>query len=492
LKCGIHGFLTHTIKKRQHGVNSLSRKAPVEVVQERTLGPDPQSFLKIMAEEKLKDLEWRESSPGVFSRSLDATEKHFIGMRDMYARHGKECSRMSMIVKIDFPGPDFVAVTQQAWKWIRHRHPILASKISTENMRVYRVGDAEEITEWIAETFIVHDGGQTAQDFLGIVGPLPRAAVHVFPASKELVFYVSHHLCDAHSLIRLTEYLLELLESPPGEVIYGDEVKNLPRPIKLAAHIPDASPAQITRTQSGIGNWASSYPSVGLGAKDIYAVPGITRLKRIELSLEESNKVIAAAKAKGFSLTHVIEAAAIVAVKKMDASGEDRQFCSCGLFSLRESCGPEDAEASIPHVTFIPYAVTPASLTDTAQQLKAYYNGWRSDMDDLLAMIEPTLATFAMMQSMPNLPPNEMVSISSFGRFEPRLESVHGAVKLEDIGFIYETPYPGIVSAFWSRGGRIMWQVCYNERHYDEERIKAWLKFGKESLFEGLGVVPDV
>lgn len=437
-------------------------------------------------------LQWKDSTPGVYTRSLDATETHYTDMRNMYARYGKEWGRLSTIMRLHFATPDFVAAIQQAWKWIRYRHPVLASTISADNTRLYRVANPKEVEEWIAETFVVHDEPQTAQDFLPEVQSVERATLHVFPQTRQLLLVVSHHTMDGHSLLCLINYLLELLNSPPGDVTYGDEAKNLPRPLKLAAHIPDANPSQIAKTQSTINNWFGAFPSLGVGAKDLQAIPETTRVQRMELSVDETSRVIAAAKSKGFSPTHVIEAAVILAAKKLNPSDEDRKFCSCGLFSLRAKCDAEDQESCIPYVTFIPQAITPGSFLDTAQHLKDYYNGWKADVDDLLAMIEPMLGTFAMMKAMPDPPPNEMLSVSSFGMFEPRLESVHGKVALRDFSLIYETPDPGVTSFSWTRGGRITWQVCYNERYHEAERIAMWVKLTKESLFQGMELVPDI
>lgn len=102
------------------------------------------------------------------------------------------------------------------------------------------------------------------------------------------------------------------------------------------------------------------------------------------------------------------------------------------------------------------------------------------------------LRTFAEMKAMPDPPPNEMWSVSSLGKFEPRLESVHKDVALTDLMLIYETPDLGVTAFSWTRGGRITWQVRYNERYHEEESITTWVKLAKESLVKGLKVVPDI
>jgi hypothetical protein len=68
-------------------------------------------------------------------------------------------------------------------------------------------------------------------------------------------------------------------------------------------------------------------------------------------------------------------------------------------------------------------------------------------------MIEPMLSSFAVMKAMPDLPPNDMVSIPNLGRLEPRLESVHGKVALGDLMIIYEPLDSGVTSYSWTRRG---------------------------------------
>jgi hypothetical protein len=432
-------------------------------------------------------LYWRESTPGVYTRSLDATESHFVGMRQQYSRHDKEWARVSTVMKIDFLTPDFVGAVLHAWKWIRYRHPILASTVSTSNTRVYMVPTPSDIKDWIMETFIVHSGDQSAQDFLLEVESVERATLHVFPHTQQLIFVVSHHTIDGESLLLVINYLLEILNSPPGDVTYGDEMKNLPRPLRLAAHIPDADESHAEKNQSTLNNWFSAYPSLGVGAKDIHEPPGTTRSQGLELSVEESTKVIAAAKAKGFSPTYVIEAAAIMAAMDVDPLGSGRNFCTCGLFSLRGQCDVADQDACMAYVTFIPRVTTPGTFLETAQQLKDYYNHWKGD-EDLLPMIGPMLSSFAVMKAMPDLPPNDMVSISSLGRLEPRLESVHGKVALGDLMIIYESPDPGVTSCSWTRRGQITWRACYNERYHEEGNIASWVVLTKKHLLQGLEI----
>ena len=435
----------------------------------------------------LDTLRWRESPGGVYTRSLDATESHFLGMRQQYVHHKKEWARLSTVMKIDFLTSDFVGAILHAWEWIRYRHPVLASTVSASNTRVYKIPTQSDIKDWIQETFIVHNGYQNAQDFLSEVESVERATLHVFPQTQQLILVVSHLTIDGDSLLLVINYLLEILNTPPGDVTYGDEIKNLPRPLKIAAHISDPNESHVSKTQSTLNNWFSAYPSIGVGAKDVHESPGVTRSQGLEFSVEESQKVIAAAKLAGLSPTYVIEAAIIMAAMDVDPLSTGRNFCTCGLFNLRDRCDIEDQDACMAYITFIPRVTTPGTFLEIAQQLKDYYKQWKAD-EDLLPMIEPMLSSFAAMKEMPDLPPNDMVSVSSLGRLEPRLESVHGAVTLEDLMIAWENPDPGVTSHSWTRRGRITWRVCYNERYHEEKNIASWVASMRKHLLQGLDI----
>jgi hypothetical protein len=181
-------------------------------------------------------------------------------MRQQYSHHEKEWARVSTVMKIDFLTPDFVGAMLHAWKWIRYRHPVLASTGSTSNTRVYKVPTPSNIKDWIQETFMVHNGEQSAQDFLLEVESVERATLHVSPQTQQLILVVSHHTIDGESLLHVINYLLKILNSPPGDVTYGDEIKNLPRPLKLAAHLPDSDESHAEKNQSTLNNRFSAYP----------------------------------------------------------------------------------------------------------------------------------------------------------------------------------------------------------------------------------------
>ncbi|KAK8856641.1 hypothetical protein PGQ11_012553 [Apiospora arundinis] len=443
--------------------------------------------------------QWREESPSVWARSLDRTELHYVGMRNAYARHGREWGMLSTILKLDtdMSSSQLVDASMSAWKGARRQHPILASTLdSNDTRRLYKVADAEELASWIEETFIVHDGqGDTksaAEAFRRVMKPAPRATLHVFPATQEMLLQTPHHVSDGLSILQLVNSLLDAIADPKQvEAKFGAEAERLSSAPSVIAKYAPATAEDSAVCQSEIGNWIAGFPSSGIGASNVDNAPGDTRAQRMVLSQESTDAVLAAAKRQGLTATHVVEAALIVSSREIEKRimniAEDRNYVSCGLFSLRSRCDASAQGEMVPCVTFFPQVIKPGPFLETARAVRAYYDGWKARGEQMSALIEPTLTAFAAM-SAGSSQPNQMLSVSSFGRFEPRLESRHGPVRLVDFQFVYETPDAGVSASSWTREGRLTVSISYNEAYHKEETIREWVQLAQEKLLTGLGI----
>ena len=233
--------------------------------------------------------------------------------------------------------------------------------------------------------------------------------------------------------------------------------------------------SQEAQAKKSLNDWFAALPWLSIKAVNTDKPPGNTTALRQKLSEHETKAVIAGAKVKGFTPTHVVEAAAILALAELDPESHNTSYGSCGIFSMRQQCEEPWRHAVTPYLHIYPLVIKPASFVDTASQLKTYYEGQRADMQNLLALVQPTYRAFADMASTP-LPPgsNQMISLSSLGRFEPVLQSMHGNVKLEDLWLMYETPNAVVNSFLWTRKNSLSWQVVYNEVYCEEETIAKW------------------
>ena len=437
-------------------------------------------------------LSWTESSPGVWTRELDATEAHFTSMGSTAKAYGREFGLLSVVLKVDFNGADLATSSGVAWLSARYQYPLLASSISNLK-RVYHIGSDEELESWLGETFIVHtteEPYRNADQLRRALRPVKRAQLHVLPHSHELVLHTGHDVLDGHAMLFLVNKLLQELNVPSPDVTFGTEAANLPPPLCIAANISPTTDSEEAQVKKSFDDWFEARPWLSIKAVNTNKPPGDTTAQRQKLSESETKAVIAGAKAKGFTSTHVVEAAAILALAELDPESHNKSYGSCGIFSMRQQCEEPWRHAVTPYLHIWPLVIKPTSFVDTALQLKTYYEGQRADMSNLLALVQPTYRTFTSMSSTP-IPPgsNRMVALSSLGQFEPVLQSTHGNVKLDDLWLMYETPNATVNSFLWTRKNSLSWQVGYNEVYYEEETIAKWMMATQRILFEGLGIL---
>ncbi|MCJ1248062.1 hypothetical protein MMC30_005277 [Trapelia coarctata] len=166
--------------------------------------------------------------------------------------------------------------------------------------------------------------------------------------------------------------LLGLLSSLGPDFIFGGEAKNLAPPLRLAAHIANTTPAQIDSAAMRIKQWIASMPSVGVGATNTNRMPGNSQLQRLQFSKHDTDRVIAAAKRRHWSPTHVFEAAAVPAARMHGGYSSNTNYLSFGIFGLRGRCDQQYRDAISPYATVIPPVITDPSFAGAAQQLKEY------------------------------------------------------------------------------------------------------------------------
>ncbi|CAD6564751.1 MAG: hypothetical protein ASARMPREDX12_004423 [Alectoria sarmentosa] len=436
-------------------------------------------------------LSWTESSPGLWSRGLDATEEHFVSMGAIAKPYGREFGFLSVMMKIDFGGVDPIETARNAWLSIRYHQPLLASSLDGPK-RIYRTASDVELKSWLKETFITYPdrtSDQSAEQLRLNLRPVKRAQLHVLPNSREIILHAGHDVLDGHAMLILVNTLLKELNTPTRNIIFGSEATKLPLPLCLAANVPPPTEKQKNQVKLALEKWFAALPWLSIRAINTDQPPGDTKAQRQELTEAETEAVIAAAKARGFSPTHVVEAAAILAIAKLDLEPSDKSYGSCGIFSMRQQCESRWRESVIPYLAIYPMVIKPTNFQDTCAQLKAYYTDLRADSHNFLSLVEPVFRSFASMASNPPPPgSNRMTSLSSIGRLEPALQSMHGPVKLEDLWLMYETPNAAVNSFLWTRQGVLSWQVVYNAMYYEEETIAKWIAMTRQTLFEGLGI----
>ncbi|KAL8780982.1 MAG: hypothetical protein Q9213_006211 [Squamulea squamosa] len=183
-------------------------------------------------------------------------------------------SQMGREFAIDFGRIDPVPASRDAWKALRIHNPLIASSID-ESKRYYRVASEQEPDSWLEEIFIVHTASESYHH------SAPRRPIELAP------------------------------------------------PLFFAANIPTVTENREVRVRIALNDWFAALPWLLIRASEIKRPPENTPAQRQKLTETETGPVIAAAKAKAFTPTHVVEAAAILVIAELETeSAADKSYGS--------------------------------------------------------------------------------------------------------------------------------------------------------------------
>lgn len=128
----------------------------------------------------------------------------------------------------------------------------------------------------------MHAAAEDADQTRRALKPVQRATLHIFGERQHILLQIPHYLINGQSLLSLANYVLQLFTNPPGlDPEFGDEPQRLAPPPSDAASFPTATAEYQARSRAEIGHWLGSFPSVGIGASNLYNAPGPTAVKRM-------------------------------------------------------------------------------------------------------------------------------------------------------------------------------------------------------------------
>lgn len=428
------------------------------------------------------ELQWKGTSPGHYERDMDDVESFYAFVASGGFSIGKEQWAITAGIKIEFESEDLIAIVRQAWTTLRYKCPSLAT--TTEgNKRVYQVASNIELERWLEETFIVDDITLNAKQLFSKLRPVKQATLYILLKSNEIVLRASHDRIDGIGTILFFDHLLRIMSSPQ-KIEFGDEAKNLSLPLKIAANIQNATQMQVDKIKKYMNKWVSNFPSIGLKIDNVDKLPGAIQVQHITLSKNETTNIIASAKKRGLTPTHVVHAAAIFATKKHGKNGEDTNYLSFGNFNLRTRCHVNKHPVTT-YSTGWPLIVLPSDFINTAYQLKEFYIGFLEDQDSLPMLTPFTAELKSIFSTPPNSPPSEPI-ISSLGIINSRLQETYDLIKVKDFWLAVDMLTPQVEIYVWTWQGKMTFEACYNETYYQNETVEKFLLQIKEILFSEL------
>ena len=497
------------------------------------------------------ELLWREVAPGRYERYIDEAEQFYTSMAKTYeatshiyfaitAFTGISISRSSASEGIDVDARIEKAL-RWAWQKLRHSHPTLAAPVEYDHRtkrckKVYKtLRDAQEVDDWMSETFKLVDNGQTGKGFANTDPPVGRYATLylIVPPNdcsseeqisrRDILFRSHHDLVDGIGTLMLLNSLLhhaaaafEAATELPIE--FGDEYRNLSPPLRIAAGIPQSpsldQKSKLAKVQS-INNSAKLGAEVmSLPFSSDLSLPGNSRRAAIPFSSQESKSILAKTKSLQATVTQVFHAAIALAVRDLQRkSNQPRQgrYFSYSLVNLRHCCIPPYhkprhaasvyhcvsanhlvVDLAVPAEPMTPTGQTAKEFLTTLDQVRNFYHNATIDADylsivpSLFTSVTPEYPTTSSDIPAPNKSPS--VSLSSMGIVDRIVQPQQGPFEVMEpwvMGAEYST---GIGAFLGSWNGVLCLSAGYNEAFHSEVEVLNFLESVKRVVIEGLEV----
>lgn len=331
---------------------------------------------------------WRETSPGVWQRDVDESEKFYYALAKLYEGSGRTFFAMTghLSVSVDIPqGQTREALEQRldaalkhGWLALRYDHPTIASRVSHDPAKgqvtkTYRTcpGDKER-DAWLAETLVPIATGETGEEWANKDPPAPKVPTLFVlkppPTSSrstvsdvarlDLVLRSPHEIVDGigtlHMFNNLIRLVAEAYESGSAFKIPsfdGSETRNLSPPFRVAANVPtELTERQKQHLAEQNAHKAAASQDDGdikvLGIPYQHGTDAPGKHQRVALDFSESDTaaLIAACKSLKATVTHAFHAAIAMAVRDVQERSPQPQrvrYVNYILRNERKSCvGP--------------------------------------------------------------------------------------------------------------------------------------------------------
>ncbi|CAJ2513208.1 Uu.00g013270.m01.CDS01 [Anthostomella pinea] len=324
------------------------------------------------------------SESGVrWERPMDGIEGYFTFMASLTAGlcEGREHYTLCSVLKLETGPGDITPALKQAWKQVRYEQPQIATTVDGMK-KVYEVPDERALEEWLSSTFIV-SSASSFDELYPSVKPIKQATLYYLPKSSEIALRAHHHVIDGIGMLLFWHTYLEALKSPAKEIKFGDETARL-APVMEEVLPKDEHPseeldkARAKEAYERFMGWAGSIPGIG-PVSQVGAVPsGACQNTELVFAADTTSSLIAACKAKGFTVGAAVHAAYIKAIEKhADPNSKLAEYVTATQFNLRpylkEPFSSSKYAASV-YYTPLPYKhALPASYSDLANSLTEYY-----------------------------------------------------------------------------------------------------------------------
>ena len=513
-----------------------------------------------MADRHRSEYEWLEVSPGRYERDLDEVEQFYATLAKLYGGTGHSLFAITGFVEVSLPisVQDHVSCVEQriedafraAWRRLRFDHPNLASFVEYDpsKRRCKRIYErlksddhGESEAQWLESSFKTINSGQSGRVFANtdppvqkhatlylITPPITAKAAPPSSLKRDVVFRCPHVTIDGIGTYILLDNLMAHVArayNRQGEYTnanFGQEIRNLSPPLRIAARIPSkVSQAQLDRL-SGISMARAALRKnielISIPFDHGAEPPRESRRVEIQIGTKEVTALKATCRTMDISITQAFHAAIVLAVRDLqerndrDRKGRYINFC---LVNLRPQCSPPYNSTSHPASVYhsVPANSLAVDVTIPAKdncsvnvndeynsivtKIKEYYLAVKSD-PDFVAMTPLLYSTFLTPPypeephskiPLPNQSPS--VSISSMGIVDEIIQPDRPPFTLSAPWVTANEYRPGVGVFLATWKGEMTLSAVFNIAFHEEAKIVKFLKDVQQTLLIGLDLPPS-
>ncbi|KAL1984497.1 hypothetical protein VTN96DRAFT_9096 [Rasamsonia emersonii] len=452
---------------------------------------------------------WQQVSPGRYERDFDSLEHFYRGI----AAAGEPLRKQQYLIsgRIRLKSAPPVPQLQQAWKALRHQYPQIAAVANEAGDKfVYTVPSPEALDAWLQETLIV-DTSSSADSLYSTLTPSPIFKLYFLPHARELLFRTPHWRIDGIGLLHLQHAFLRLLaEGAPAEITFdGSEAARLALSLDEAASVPQEVTSEISQAADAeLGAFLAGQPAITIATLS-NQLPAATQRYGISLPVDLSQRIIAASKARGFTVTTSVHAALVVATQPHALHDDDPstrgtpggKYTTLNVVDLRKYLpvpwNGSQAAVSVYH-TGVPCTVDldqHRHFTSIATVLGA---GYKRDLrkDEPRNMFGFLSEYVRKVLELLGATPDDLLEVpahpqlSSLGVIndyvQTRYEGKTATVEVEDWWVAVEVANRLLQSYVWTWNGQLHLGVNYNEAFYERSFVKQFVEEWKEVLVREL------
>ncbi|ROT38103.1 hypothetical protein SODALDRAFT_278484 [Sodiomyces alkalinus F11] len=480
-------------------------------------------------------------APGAVTRSMDTLENFYKLLADSSSKLNREHWALTMSFRLAFPASlgDPLPYLRRTWLAVRHLHPGIGSTAPPTDpadltSKVALTVPPLDPEAWLAKSFVAHDDTTLVEDDATAalsLRPTETATLHWVPATSTIVFRSSHWRIDGMGSIMLAHAFMTTLVSVLRRGLDAD----------LSAHASPAangsltpslddivrSPADEASTperlkkaaDSLIATFLKGLPTVGLptipGSE--HATPGPTARAQVSLDRATTAAVLAACKARGFTVTSAIHAALLRVVARHPQHPLAKNYAAFVATDMRRRLGaPWDG---------VPYAVgmfssgVPVCIEGAQEEeedkpfarlaadFHAVYSqdlarlgvddrGAPFSMQDIVAPYVRRTTKLFMTTPVPGgtMPPIQNPDLSSLGPVETvlRRRYVYACgderIEVTDFWLGVEMLSRALQCHLWTFRDSLTLQGCFNTSFYEKDFVAGVLGQAMEELLAGLGL----